>query len=81
MHFHRIKRETWYCLSGKFEIEVIDTKDAQLTSHRFLPGNTWTNDILQPHRIICIEAGTIIEVSTADDPQDNYRVMKGDSQK
>lgn len=81
MHFHRKKIETWYCISGKFEIETIDTDDAQLTSHRFLPGMVWTNDRLEPHRIICIEKGTIMEVSTADDPKDNYRVLKGDSQK
>jgi mannose-6-phosphate isomerase-like protein (cupin superfamily) len=81
MHFHRNKIETWYCLSGKFEIEYLDTSDASLHSERFLPGYTWTNKTLEPHRIICIEEGTIIEVSTYDDPEDNYRVMKGDSQK
>jgi mannose-6-phosphate isomerase-like protein (cupin superfamily) len=81
MHFHRNKIETWYCLSGKFEIEWLDTKDASLHSERFLPGNTWTNETLEPHRIICIEEGVIIEVSTYDDPEDNYRVQKGDSQK
>jgi hypothetical protein len=34
-----------------------------------------------PHQLVCIEEGTIIEVSTADSVEDNYRVGKGDSQK
>jgi len=81
MHFHKTKRESWLCISGKFEIEYIDTKDASLHAHRFLPNNVWTNNELEPHRIICIEEGIILEVSTADNPDDNYRVQKGDSQK
>jgi quercetin dioxygenase-like cupin family protein len=81
LHFHRNKKESWYCLSGKFEIETLDTLTAGTFARRFLPGNVWTNNRLEPHRLICIEAGTIIEVSTADNPDDNYRIAKGDSQK
>lgn len=81
MHFHVDKVETWYCMSGKFEIELIDTEDASIHAERFLPGQVWSNARFEPHRIICIEAGTILEVSTPDNPKDNYRVMKGDSQK
>lgn len=81
MHFHKTKKETWYCLSGSFEIEVIDTRTADINTIPFSKGDTWTNDVLVPHRLICIKAGTIIEVSTADDPKDNYRVLPGDSQK
>lgn len=81
MHFHRNKRESWYCLKGIFLIEYIDTLDAKLYHVNMGPGDSWTNDPLLPHRLICVEAGTIIEVSTADDPNDNYRVMPGDSQK
>jgi hypothetical protein len=33
-----------------------------------------------PHQLICIEAGTVSEVSTYDDPKDNHRVMPGDGQ-
>jgi hypothetical protein len=39
------------------------------------------NAPLHPHQVICIEAGTILEVSTADSVEDNYRVLPGDSQK
>jgi len=34
-----------------------------------------------PHQVFCIDAGTIIEVSTPDSVEDNYRVGRGDSQR
>lgn len=81
MHFHSGKDETWYVLSGKFEVKYILTKDASIRSHILNVGDTWRNEPLEPHQLICIEAGTIIEVSTPDSVEDNYRVMPGDSQK
>ena len=81
MHFHREKEETWYVLSGKFEIEVIDTHNADVHKKIIGVGSVHHNDPLVPHRITCLEEGTIIEVSTPDSIADNYRVGKGDSQK
>jgi mannose-6-phosphate isomerase-like protein (cupin superfamily) len=81
MHFHAEKDETWYILSGKFSVEVIDTKTSIISTHKLEVGNVWRNPPLLPHRLICHEAGTIIEVSTPDSVEDNYRVMPGDSQK
>lgn len=80
MHFHREKHETWYVLSGKFIVEYIDTKTAKVYSKELNIGNVWTNEPLLPHRLICLEKGSIIEVSTADSIEDNYRVLPGDSQ-
>lgn len=81
MHFHSEKTETWYVLSGEFEIETICTKTALITTKTVGVGHVHHNDVLVPHRIRCIKAGTIIEVSTPDSVEDNYRVMPGDSQK
>jgi len=81
MHFHAKKDETWYVLDGEFEVRWIDTTDASERSKILKPGDTWHNPPLIPHRLICIESGTIIEVSTADSIEDNYRVSKGDSQR
>ena len=81
MHFHAEKDETWYVLSGKFVVRWIDTEDASTKERELDPGNTWRNNPLTPHQLICIEAGTIIEVSTPDSVEDNYRVQPGDSQK
>lgn len=80
MHFHSQKDETWYVLSGKFVVEHINTEDAFIRMQGLNAGDTWHNPPLLPHRLICIEEGTIIEVSTPDSVEDNYRVMPGDSQ-
>lgn len=81
MHFHAVKDETWYVLSGRFKVVVINTADASQTEHELNVGDAWHNPPLLPHQLICIDAGTIIEVSTPDSVEDNYRVGKGDSQK
>lgn len=81
MHFHREKDETWYVLDGKFLVHWIDTSNANTTTVELNQGDTWRNEPLLPHQIECIEEGTIIEVSTPDSVEDNYRVGKGDSQK
>lgn len=80
MHFHAEKDESWYVLDGKFLIKFIETKDASLHDAILEPGTTWRNRPFQPHQLVCIEAGTIIEVSTPDSVEDNYRVQPGDSQ-
>lgn len=81
MHFHAEKDESWYILEGVFYVEWIDTKDATKTRMMLLPGDTWRNKPLMPHQLFCEEEGTIIEVSTPDSVEDNYRVLRGDSQK
>lgn len=81
MHFHAQKDESWYVLDGRFEVRWIDTIDASEKFANLLPGDTWRNVPLLPHQVICLEEGTIIEVSTPDSIEDNYRVSKGDSQK
>jgi len=81
MHFHKEKIETWFVLEGKFIVRWIDTANADMHEKELNAGDTWHNDILVPHQIECVEQGTIIEVSTADSVEDNYRVHKGDSQK
>lgn len=80
MHFHAQKDETWYVLSGKFLVTYIDTKDASIHDKYLNVGDVWRNQPLMPHTLYCLEEGTIIEVSTPDSVEDNYRVIKGDSQ-
>lgn len=79
-HFHAQKDETWYVLDGAFVVKTINTVDASSNETTLYPGDTWHNPPLLPHQLICIEAGTIIEVSTADSVEDNYRISPGDSQ-
>jgi hypothetical protein len=80
MHFHSIKKETWTIQSGRFLLHWIDTKNADI--HFMILEKDMIIDILPnlPHQIECLESGRIIEVSTQHLEDDNYRVLKGDSQ-
>lgn len=81
MHFHREKDETWYVLSGSFSLELIDTKNASRETKILNKGDTWRNLPLVPHRLTALQDDSvIIEVSTPDSVEDNYRVLPGDSQ-
>ena len=80
MHFHAEKDETWYVLNGKFELDIIHTETATVETILLKQGDVWRNKPLLPHQLKCKEQGIIIEVSTPDSVEDNYRVFKGDSQ-
>jgi mannose-6-phosphate isomerase-like protein (cupin superfamily) len=79
-HFHSQKDETWYVLSGKFVVKTIDTNNAKQSDIELNQGDTWHNPPLLPHQVICLSEGVLIEVSTPDSVEDNYRVLPGDSQ-
>lgn len=81
MHFHAEKDETWYVLSGNFIVRYINTEDATIHEQNLSEGDSWHNPPLVPHQLICSQKGSIVEVSTADSVEDNYRVFPGDSQK
>ena len=80
MHFHKDKEETWYIQSGRFIVRWIDTITAKVHEKELRKGAVWHNFPCMPHQLECIETGTVIEVSTPDSVEDNYRVMPGDSQ-
>lgn len=80
MHFHAVKEESWLVQSGLFKVIWIDTKDASRHEKTLNIGDKWHNAPLVPHQLVCLQAGVILEVSTADSVEDNYRVEKGDSQ-
>jgi mannose-6-phosphate isomerase-like protein (cupin superfamily) len=81
MHFHRDKVETWLVMSGTFKLVKLDTSNASEVELILLPGMIVHNDPLEPHQLFAITQGTILEVSTPDSVEDNYRVRPGDSQK
>jgi uncharacterized RmlC-like cupin family protein len=80
MHFHAKKDETWFVRSGAFEVRWIETQKAKLDTMTLMPGAVWRNPRFMPHQLICLEEGTVSEVSTHDDANDNYRVLPGDGQ-
>ena len=81
MHFHAEKDETWFVFSGKFLVKWIDTVTADQHERELKINDVWHNPPLFPHQVVCLEEGVLIEVSTPDSVEDNYRVGKGDSQK
>ncbi|CAB4124374.1 hypothetical protein UFOVP49_212 [uncultured Caudovirales phage] len=80
MHFHAKKHETWRIVSGEFVVEWINKENAKVYSELLYPGSIWVNEPLKPHRLICRKEGSVLEISTEDSVEDNYRVMPGDSQ-
>jgi quercetin dioxygenase-like cupin family protein len=81
MHFHKEKEETWYVQSGQFVVRWIDTKTAEQHEQILVEGAVWHNPPCMPHQLVCLQEGTVVEVSTPDSVEDNYRVQPGDSQK
>lgn len=82
MHFHKEKDETWFVSQGSFLLKWIDTANAQLNEQTLKQGDTWRNLPHVPHQLIALEDGsTVIEVSTSDSVEDNFRIFPGDSQK
>ena len=74
MHFHKEKLETWYVIEGRFELESINTSNAEVFRQVLSVSDTITIHPLTPHRLTCLEQGTILEISTPDSVEDNYRV-------
>ena len=80
MHYHKHKDEQWYVQSGRFQVDWIETDTGATKFCNLDVGDTWHNPSGVPHRLICIEPGTVLEVSTADSVEDNYRIIPGSSQ-
>ena len=66
--------------SGSFLFRWINTANADVVEESLSVGDTITNEVGEPHQIICLEEGDIFEVSTQHFDSDSYRVAKGDSQ-
>jgi mannose-6-phosphate isomerase-like protein (cupin superfamily) len=82
MHFHSDKDESWYVQKGSFKLRFINTNNASIVEMILETGSTWRNGPLLPHQVEALEDdSTIIEVSTRDSVEDNYRVFPGDSQR
>ena len=81
MHYHAKKDDSWIVNACKFILSWIYTKYATLYTKELNEGDTWRNIPFLPHQVQCLtDNGSITEVSTADDPNDNYRIIKGDNQ-
>lgn len=77
MHYHMLKKETWYVSKGKFILVHIDTKNGITYSEYLNIGDVITNERGEPHQLIAIEDSEIFEVSTKHFDSDSYRIVKG----
>ena len=81
MHFHKNKTETWLVVEGSVEVELMDMTDATTRKVIISKGGTLHLDPMTPHQVTCLEKNTvIIEASSKDTIEDNYRISPGDSQ-
>jgi quercetin dioxygenase-like cupin family protein len=78
MHYHILKKETWYVSKGKFILVWVET-DKGITHTEYLDvGDTITNERGEPHQLIALEDSEVFEVSTKHYDEDSYRMWKGD---
>jgi len=81
MHYHLIKKESWYVAKGEFMYRWIDTETAQVKTVNIVEVDIIDLAIGQPHQLTALtEGATIFEVSTKHYEEDSYRVIPGSSQ-
>jgi mannose-6-phosphate isomerase-like protein (cupin superfamily) len=81
MHYHLLKKETFYILSGKIILTTYNLDNADPIETLLGVGSVIDIPTGNPHQIEAVEATTILEVSTQHFEEDSYRIIKGDSQK
>ena len=82
MHFHKNKTETWLLVEGAVIVEIMDMSDATSKFVTIEKGGVLHLEPMTPHQVVSIEPNTVIlEASSKDTPEDNYRIRPGDSQK
>ena len=80
MHYHLVKEESFYCLEGKLKLTFYNLDNADLLMREVNVGDIIDIPVGCPHQLEALEDSVIIEVSTKDSKEDNYRVAKGSSQ-
>ena len=80
MHFHKEREKSWFVNAGVFQLRYIDIKTAELKQQTLKEGDTYTIPPLTPHQLIAMSPeAMIIEVSTPEVENDNYKIGPGDS--
>ena len=78
MHYHLLKKETWYILKGKLKLTLINTSDASINEKILNEEDVITIERGQPHQLYALEESEILEISTKHYDTDSYRIFKGD---
>jgi quercetin dioxygenase-like cupin family protein len=78
-HYHKIKDEVFYLLSGKMELRVSNEDDLENAQVLFLEkGDTFHVETGMRHQMIALEDSELLEVSTQHFEDDSIRLKKGD---
>ncbi len=72
LHYHERKHETFVVQSGLF---IVSRMGHSVVMH---PGDRMVIPPKSPHRVRCLEPGTIVEASTFDDPSDCVRLIESE---
>jgi len=78
MHYHILKKETWYVSKGRFLFHWIEPKTGTQYTENLEIGDVVTNERGEAHQVEALESSEIFEVSTKHYDSDSYRVWKGD---
>jgi mannose-6-phosphate isomerase-like protein (cupin superfamily) len=77
MHYHLIKKESWYVQEGRFQFNWIDVENGKLQSTTLEKGQSVLIERGLPHQLIALEDNSIVfEVSTEHFDEDSYRVYR-----
>ena len=80
LHYHIIKKESWYVGRGSFEYISLDTEKGIEHTEIINEGTCLTIERGKPHQLIALEdMSEIFEVSTEDFDEDSYRIRIGDT--
>jgi quercetin dioxygenase-like cupin family protein len=70
-HYHKIKHETFYVLSGEVLMQVNNTK------WLMKPGDSVTIEIGDKHQFTGLQTSEILEISTQHFEDDSHRLIEG----
>ena len=77
MHYHLIKKESWYVQEGRFQFNWIDVENGKLEGTTLVKGQSVLIERGLPHQLIALEDNSIIfEVSTEHFDEDSYRIYR-----
>jgi quercetin dioxygenase-like cupin family protein len=77
MHYHLLKKETWYVAKGRFLSHWIETTTGTRHTEYLEMGDVITNERGEPHQLYALEDSELFEVSTPHFDSDSYRIVKG----
>ena len=81
LHYHIIKKESWYVGKGSFEYIRLDTEHGVESSEIINVGDCLTIERGSPHQLIALEDNSeIFEVSTQHFDEDRYRIRLGNTE-